>query len=337
MSKWYYENGDQGDVVISSRVRLARNLNDYPFPCRLNSQGRQEVCKRVWGSLEGIKALKLSYIDMAEMDSPHAVALAERHLISPEFAAAAKGRGLILSEDESVSIMINEEDHIRLQVIKSGFALDEAFSEADRLDSLLDESLKYAFDERLGYLTQCPTNLGTGMRASVMLHLPALTKLNRISRLASTVSKLGMVIRGTYGEGSGALGDVYQLSNQVTLGISEKSALDNLKSIALQIATRERTARDELSGSIDFEDRICRAYGILTTARLINTEEMTDLMSYCRLGVAAGMLPLDMQDINEIMVTMQPANLMCSNPECRDAPVRDEVRARLIREKLSKK
>ena len=203
MNKWYIENGDQGDVVISTRVRLARNLEEYPFPCRLTVTRSQ------------------------------AVSLAERHLVSPEFVSDRAGRGLLLTDDEAISIMLCEEDHIRLQVMMAGLALKEAYSVADKVDNIIGSKLNYAYDDRIGYLTQCPTNLGTAMRASVMLHLPALTRCGQIGKLAATVSKLGLVIRGAYGEGSSPRGDIYQLSNQITLGISEETALDNLQSITL--------------------------------------------------------------------------------------------------------
>ena len=235
MNKWY-QTKSNNDSVLSTRIRFARNLESFPFPCRLDEQGREAVCHAVRDALADVSGLKLYYIEMNQLSPRQAVALAERHLISPEFATPRKGRALLLSEDESVSIMLCEEDHVRIQVIRGGLDLEGAFELANKIDDLLDSKLNFAFDERIGYLTQCPTNLGTGMRASVMMHLPALSKCGQMPRLASTVSKLGLTIRGTFGEGTGAKGDLYQLSNQVSLGISEQSALDNLKAIAMQIA-----------------------------------------------------------------------------------------------------
>lgn len=333
MNKWY-ENQSNNDVVLSTRIRFARNLEDYPFPCRLDVQGREQVCKAVKDALADVSGLKLEYIEMDSLTSKQAVALAERHLISPEFAAPQKGRALLLSEDECVSIMLCEEDHIRIQVIKSGLDLEGAFELANKIDDLLDSKLRYAFDERIGYLTQCPTNLGTGMRASVMMHLPALSKCNQMSRLASTVSKLGLTIRGTYGEGTSAKGDIYQLSNQVSLGISENSALENLKAITMQIATQERTAGDEFVKNVNVLDRINRSYGILSTARLLSTDEMLDLFSWVRLGAMYKIIDADISKLNELTETMQAATLACANREDMDGDERDEIRAKTVREKL---
>lgn len=335
MNKWY-ESKSNNDAVLSTRIRFARNLEDYPFPCRLTAEGREKVCHAVRDALSDVSGLRLNYIEMNQLTAKQAVALAERHLISPEFASPQKGRALLLSEDESVSIMLCEEDHIRIQVIKAGLDLEGAFEMANKIDDLLDSKLRFAFDERIGYLTQCPTNLGTGMRASVMMHLPALSKCSQMSRLASTVSKLGLTIRGTYGEGSGAKGDIFQLSNQVSLGISEHSALDNLKAIAMQLATQERTAGEEYVKNVNILDRITRAYGILSTARLLSTDEMLDLFSWVRLGAAYNIIEADITALNELTETMQAATLACSNREDLNGDERDEIRAKTVREKLFK-
>ncbi|MDR1629078.1 MAG: protein arginine kinase [Oscillospiraceae bacterium] len=334
MSKWYINTGEHGDVVLSTRIRFARNLAPYPFPAKLPVSEKYTVNELVRTALEDVPALKLQYTDMNQINDFEAVSLAERHLVSPEFVSAREGRSLLLSEDESVSIMLNEEDHIRLQVIKGGFALDEAFSEAGKIDDLLDSRLQYAFDDRIGYLTQCPTNLGTGMRASVMLHLPALAACSQLASLSATVSKLGLTIRGSYGEGSSAKGDIYQLSNQVSLGISEQAALENLKSITLQLATRERTAREELEKNPAFLDKIFRSYGILKTARILSTDEMMELLSFTRLGSIRGQIPVKTEVINELFVTMQPANLNSSYKTRFDAMTRREVRAEAVRRAL---
>lgn len=336
MNKWY-ETKSNNDAVLSTRIRFARNLEDFPFPCRLDEQGRQKVCQTVRDALSDVSGLKLHYIEMNQLTPKQAVALAERHLISPDFASPDKGRALLLSDDESVSIMLCEEDHIRIQVIKGGLDLEGAFDLANRIDDLLDSKLKFAFDERIGYLTQCPTNLGTGMRASVMMHLPALSKCGQMSRLSSTVSKLGLTIRGTFGEGTGAKGDIFQLSNQVSLGISERSALDNLKAIAMQIATQERTAGEEFVKNVNILDRITRAYGILSTARLLNTEEMLDLFSWVRLGSVYGVIDADISVLNELTETMQAATLACANGENLNGDERDEIRAKTVRERLFNK
>ncbi len=332
MAKWYLGEGEQSDVVISTRIRLARNLADYPFPMRLDTKTKVAVNELIRDTIPQDE--HLHYMEMKTLTQSQIVSLAERHLISPEFASSADGRALLLSDSEEISIMLNEEDHIRLQVMKPGLSLAEAYAAADRMDNIINEKVKFAFDERLGYLTQCPTNLGTGMRASVMLHLPALTALNRMNTLAATVSKLGLTIRGAYGEGSAPMGDLYQLSNQVTLGISEKAAIENLKTIVLQLAAQERAARTELLKNIETEDLIYRAYGVLKSARLLNTKEFMQLISKVRMGAVGGVLQIDPKVINEMMVSLQPAGLNAQAGKVLDARERDEMRAKLVRERL---
>ncbi len=333
MKKWY-ETESNNDVVLSSRIRFARNLEDYPFPCRLDTAGKENVCKVIKDALNDVSGLKLNYIEMNKLSEKQAISLAEKHLISPEFASVQKGRALLLSEDESISIMLCEEDHIRIQVIKGGLNLEGSLELAEKIDDVLDSKLKFAFDDRIGYLTQCPTNLGTGMRASVMLHLPALSKCGQMSRLASTVSKLGLTVRGMFGEGSSSKGDIYQLSNQVTLGISEQSALDNLKAITMQLATQERAAGEEFVKNMNVLDSITRSYGILSTARLLNTQEMLELFSYVRLGTAYKILDADITAINILTQTMQAATLSCAYNEELTSDKRDEIRAKSVKEAL---
>lgn len=335
MSKWYIEKGDQGDVVLSTRIRLARNLDEFPFPSRLDAEGKNRVNSLIKTALFENDSKDFSYIEMKDLTRRQAVSLAERHLISPEFAAKKDGSALMLSGDEGVSIMLCEEDHIRLQVMKAGLALEEAFDIADKLDSLLDSRLSYAFDDRIGYLTACPTNLGTAMRASVMLHLPALTRCGQISRLASTVSKLGLTIRGAYGEGSRATGDIYQISNQITLGITEETAIANLKSIVLQLVGQERAAAAKMVKNPADEDKIFRAYGILKHARLLTTDEFMELASLVRLGAARGILDVNIEKINELIVNMQPATVSVANENADTAPERDKIRAAAVREALA--
>lgn len=218
--------------VISTRVRLARNLKDFPFPCKLSPDGMEKVIEKVRSAVKNSNssiASDFKFIKMSDLTEAQCVSLVERRIVSPEFISNTEGRALLVNSDESLSIMINEEDHIRIQAITKGLALEQTYDLVDKLDTLLDESLDFAFSEKLGYLTQCPTNLGTGMRASVMLHLPALEKSRAIGRIAGNLSKLGLTIRGTHGEGTEPKGSLYQLSNQVTLGISEKAAIENLK------------------------------------------------------------------------------------------------------------
>lgn len=335
MGKWYFDKGEKSDVVLSTRVRLARNLEDYPFPARLDVSGRNAVNELVKKAVFENSENDFKYIEMNSLSQIQAVSLAERHLISPEFAVRNAGTALMLTEDESVSIMLCEEDHIRLQVMKAGLALEEAYAAADKIDTMLDSRLNYAFDERLGYLTRCPTNLGTAMRASVMLHLPALTRCGKISGLASTVSKLGLTIRGAYGEGTRPTGDIYQLSNQITLGITEENAIANLKSITLQLVNQERSAAEELVKQPQIEDKIFRSLGLLQTARLLDSNEFMELISAVRLGAVRGIIDIGEEKINELIVNMQPATISASHEDIQTPEQRDITRARAVREALA--
>ena len=334
MSKWYIGGGEKNQVVVSTRIRLARNLEEYPFPAKLSVAGKKQVNELVRDALLGGCEEDLSYIEMESLTRAQAISLAERHLVSPEFASSVSGRALLLSEDESVSIMLCEEDHIRLQVMESGLALDSAYKRADSLDNAVSSKLQLAFDERIGFLTQCPTNLGTAMRASVMLHLPGLGKSGQITRIASTVSKLGLTIRGAYGEGSSPGGDMYQLSNQVTLGISEETALNNLKSIAQQLVAQELAVREQMLQNMAWQDKIFRALGILSSARLLSADEFMQLASLVRLGAAQGLLDISLEKLSELMVDMQPATINAREGKNLEPAQRDELRAKAVREAL---
>lgn len=333
MDKWYIQPGAESDVVMSTRVRLARNLREEPFPARLNEQGKKEICRRVKNAVLD-SCTDFDYIEMENMSEAQAVSLAEMHLISPEFTSDRAGRALLLKKDESVSIMVNEEDHIRLQVLSSGLSFQGAYECAGEIDEKLDERLGFAFHPTLGYLTQCPTNLGTGMRASVMLHLPALQECGQITDLANTVSKLGLTIRGTYGEGTQASGAFYQLSNQVTLGISEQGALKNLEGITRQVMVQERRARGQLLKNPMFLDKVWRAAGVLATARCLSSEEFMRLISLVRLGVSQKIFNIPEAELNRLLIEVQPATLTVHAKQQLDAQQRDVQRAAIVREKL---
>ncbi len=335
MSKWYIGAGEQSDIVVSTRIRLARNIAEYPFPNKLNTKSRTELNMLIKEAVEGNNKFGLDFKEMKTLARFEAASMAERHIISPEFASDADGRALLISPEEDISIMLCEEDHIRVQVMKSGFALDEAYAVADEIDNALGEKFNFAFDERIGYLTQCPTNLGTGMRASVMLHLPALTLSGQIHKLINTVSKLGLTFRGAYGEGTNAIGDMYQLSNQITLGISEEFAIKNLKAITLQLCANERAAREELLKSIDTEDAVFRAYGTLKWARVLSTKELMDNLSLVRLGSVAGKISVPLETINELMISMQPASINVLAQQKLDEKERDTIRATRVRKMLN--
>lgn len=333
--KWYMNLGNQGDIVLSTRVRLARNLEDYPFPSRLDAKEKSEVSALIKESLSDYNEIVLRDIEMSALTPAEAVSLAEKHLISPEFASETRGRSLMLSESEDVSIMLCEEDHIRVQVIYPGLSLEEAFNTAEKIDSHLEKKLNYAFHDKLGYLTQCPTNLGTGMRASVMLHLPALSKKGAMRGLSTTVSKLGLTLRGSYGEGSEVSGDIYQLSNQVTLGISESAAIQNLSSIAMQIIAQEKQARALLVKDEDFMDKIYRAYGILKSAYKLTSRELTNLLSYVRLGASEGILTIPLETLSALFIELQPATMNAQSDEPLTQSRRDILRAEKVRKALN--
>ncbi|HBL41611.1 MAG TPA: protein arginine kinase [Ruminococcaceae bacterium] len=334
MSKWYKNGGEKSEVVVSTRVRLARNLEEYPFPAKLDSAGKKQINNLVKDALLGNTEDELSFIEMESLSRAQTISLAERHLISPEFTGSGVGHALLLSDDESVSIMLCEEDHIRIQVMEAGLALDSAYERADRIDNVLSARLPLAFDERIGYLTQCPTNLGTAMRASVMLHLPALGRSGQIAKISATVSKLGLIIRGCYGEGSSPNGDLYQLSNQVTLGISEKTAIDNLKSITQQLVSQELAMRERMLNNPVWEDKVYRSLGILKSARLLSCEEFMNLASLVRMGAAQGIFDIPTEKIGELFVDMQPATINAREGKNLEASQRDAIRAKAVREAL---
>ncbi len=337
MLKWY-EEGVKTDVVVSSRIRLARNLKKYPFPNKLSLEQKFEVIQVISDAIlkSGDPSVAgFRFIDMDKISKFDAYAMAERHLISPDFAENGQGRALILSEDESVSIMINEEDHVRIQVMVPGFDLMTAYKRADQIDRILEQHVEIAFDENLGYLTECPTNLGTGMRASAMLHIPALQSIGAVGQIANTVSKIGLTMRGTFGEGSEVKCDMYQLSNQVTLGISEQAAIENLQGIIRQIVERERESRNNIDHD-RLEDVVFRALGILKSARLLSGDELLQLISRVRLGVEMDMIKdIGFDVLNTLTFNCQSAALQAQSGGPLDADTRDKMRARIVREKLA--
>ena len=335
--KWYEKSGAEGDVIISTRIRLARNLRTCPFPSRMNAEDRERVISAVQKAIETSPiANEFVLYRLKDLSQITRVSLVERHLVSPEFISHPEGRAVLLMKDESVSIMVNEEDHLRIQVMCEGFNFEGALQTADRLDTLLGESLNFAFDDKLGYLTQCPTNLGTGMRASLMLHLPALQETGTINRISANLSKLGLTIRGTYGEASQPVGALYQLSNQVTLGLSEQEAIDNLKSIALQLMKQERSARAELEKDLEVQDSICRSVGLLRNARLLSNDEFMKLISNVRLGINTGLIDhISLEAVNALTVRVQPATIQLPEGKALSSAQRDALRAKLVREALT--
>ena len=335
MSSWYNNRETQSDVVLSTRVRLARNLDGIPFPSRMTDTQKQELKEKVKHAISDSNtpfSKTLKYIDMQTIPQNEINAMVERHVISPEFAKNTDGRAIILSGDESISIMIGEEDHIRIQVILGGFQLEEAYDIAERIDTLLYSKLHFAFDSELGFLTECPTNLGTGLRASVMLHLPVTESSGEISRIADSVGKIGFTVRGMYGEGSKPTASMYQVSNQITLGISEKNALDNLKIITEQLIDKERGSREGLN-RVKLEDTCFRALGILQNCRVLTSEEMMNLLSRIKLGISMGIIKTEAMPI-KLLIEGQPYMLMKKYGQL-EPEERDIYRANRMREALA--
>ncbi len=334
MSSWYTTHAPEDDIAVSTRIRLARNLSGLPFPARMTPEQRRELNLKVKNAVLQSNtpfAKSLKYIDMADVPQTEIAAMVERHIISPEFAEENADRAIIISADESISIMIGEEDHVRIQVILGGLQLEKAYDTAEQLDSLLYNELHFAFDRNLGFLTECPTNLGTGLRASVMLHLPVTESNGEISSIAETVGKIGFTVRGMYGEGTKASASMYQVSNQITLGISEKNAIDNLKIITAQLIDKERKARNGLN-KIKLEDMCFRALGTLQNSRILSSKEMMDLLSRIKLGISMGIIKTDVPPI-KLFIEGQPNMLMKKYGQL-EPEERDIYRAAFIRDAL---
>ncbi len=329
---WYLEEGKDSDVVISSRIRLARNIDGIKFVSRANNDDLKNV-------LDLIKNVDidrtLHFIKLEDIDNTMQSSLVEKHLISRDLLNM-KNAGVLLNNKEDISIMINEEDHLRIQVMKPGFNFEDAFLEAEKLDDKISEKIKYAYDEKYGYLTACPTNVGTGLRASVMIHLPALRIIGKIDRVLDVVNKVNLNVRGVYGEGSEAIGDLYQVSNKVSLGLSEEEIVNNVKGVVQKLIEQERKAREYLKNrGLEFEDKVYRAYGTLMFARKISYLECAKLISVVRLGINMGIIKeIDNKKLSEISVFTKPATLQkCLKKELNQEE-RDAERGNLIRQLL---
>lgn len=338
MSKWYLSDGTDHDVVVSTRIRLSRNLEDIPFPVRMSVADRRRVSEALRNAVYGENSsLSSAYrmVSMEELSKTQAVSLVERMLVSADFISERVGRSVLVNEDDSSCIMVNAEDHFILQEFRSGRDLENAYHAADQLDTVLNKSLHFAFDKKLGYLTQNPVCLGTGMHASLFLHLPALTDSGAAARLASNFSKLGLSLRGAFGSVSKPRGAVYQLSNNVTLGLTEQEALANLNSMALQVIAQERSSREKLIQNLGVKDTVWRSLGILCNARLLTNDEFFDLISIVRFGVAAGEVKgLTLRQIAGLMIRMQPAMLAEESGKMLTAEERHALRADLVRRAL---
>lgn len=340
ISPWMNTEGLDNDIVLSSRIRLARNFEQVSFP----TSGDQEALSKVLEymqqefdqqSYKDFKQLQL--VKMKDLKPVEKRVLVEKHLISPSLAEKDETGAALISKSEQASIMINEEDHLRIQLYYPGFELSEALNKAQELDDWFEEKIRFAFDENRGYLTSCPTNAGTGLRASVMMHLPALAMTNQINNLIPEINKLGLVVRGIYGEGSEAQGQLYQISNQMTLGKSEEDIVEDLKSVVKQVIENERRAREWIMEQlgIQLEDRIFRSYGILANSRIIQSKEAAKCLSDVRLGIDLGLIKdVSKTILNELMVLTQPAFLQQYANKTLSPNERDVFRANLIRERL---
>lgn len=330
---WYKkENND--DIMVSTRVRLARNIAKYPFPNVMNVQDIDSAKKEIISALEAEKDTigELNVIEMSGADSLERRVMMEKHLISSELVEKNQA-AVLISADEELSIMLMEEDHIRIQSIMGGFVLKEAYELANKADDAIEKKVEFAFSEKYGYLTACPTNVGTGMRASVMMHLPALTMTGNIDRIIKSASNLGLEVRGLYGEGSKAYGSLYQLSNRITLGISDDEIIEKLENIASQIKSREEEARNAIKDKNEVSDRLWRSLGTLKYARSLNSREAKTLLSDYILGINMGIIDEKIkQNPIELMVLTEPANIgKIAGGALLDAGERDIKRAEIVR------
>jgi len=340
-SNWTKAEGPHHHIVISSRIRLARNLKKIAMPVFQKESDGFSVLEKVKKAVEIISRKgkeKLYVYQLQEIPPLERQILLEKHLISPEHCEEGLNKGLIINENEAISIMINEEDHLRMQVFFPGLQLEKAWELANQLDDALENELEFAFNSKMGYLTACPTNVGTGLRASVMLHLPALSLTQQVGRVLSSLGQVGFTARGLYGEGTEAIGNLYQISNQITLGQTEMDIIQNLATLALQIVEKEENARSWLlkESPLRIKDRVGRAYGIMQNAAILTSQEALNYLSDVRMGVDLGLLKEEFpqDNLSELMVLAQPAFIQKYMGKVMDAQERDAVRAQLFNKKF---
>jgi protein arginine kinase len=342
---WLSGEGPLADIVFSSRIRLARNIADSPFSSKATVKQKEEILSRLKEIHPKLKTISKSFfINMEELSDVDRQFLLERHIISQEHLFSLKGKGLIVSYDEKVSVMINEEDHLRMQAITSGFNLEECWRILNNLDNELSRLLSFAYLEDLGYLTSCPTNVGTGLRASCMLHLPALVLTKRINKILELLSRISFTTRGLFGEGTASYGDFFQISNQVSLGLSEKELIENLKGVVNQVREQEMEARNILlrRHRINLEDNVWRSFGILKNARLISSKETFQHLSMLWLGLDLGIIKKsDLSEkvdarklIYSLFIVIQPAHLQKIEGKPLQEKERDFIRASILRKKF---
>ncbi len=337
---WLSGEGPDSFAVLSSRIRLARNVSEFPFPPAAGTDVREKIIEYVSAAFDKLQALKNgSFYRSADIDPMDQKFLVERHLISPEFMRGGLGRGLYIDNLEKISIMINEEDHLRLQVISSGMSLADCWNGVNKIESDLAGIIEFDFDDVFGYLTSCPTNVGTGLRASLLIHLPALVLTRKIDDLITSISKVGLMVRGFYGEGTEVLGNLFQISNQTTLGRTEEEIIDSLAKVSKQILENEKNAQETLLTDAvnEIEDKVWRSYGILNNARVLNSTEVMNLLSLLRLGVSLELIDkITYNELNELMIMTQPAHLQKLVGREMNITERDMIRADLVRERLGR-
>lgn len=335
---WMAGGNGHGGAVLTSRVRLARNLRGLPFPGWAKREQRDEALRRIRPAVEGLAVMKDAFSqELSQLDSVQKQVLVERHLISREHAARGDGSAAVIERKQHFSLMINEEDHLRMQAIRPGLNLTAAYESLDGVDSQLELELEYAFDSGLGYLTTCPTNLGTAMRASVMLHLPGLVLSDQIGQVLNGINKFGFAVRGLYGEGTESLGNLYQISNQSTLGESESDIIRRLERIIAQVAIHEQNAREKLleDDPAMVADKVGRAYGLLRYSHLMESKEALNLLSLLRLGGSLDYFPSDTVSLcDELLMEIQPAHLQLHAGRKLAADERDAIRAKIVRDRL---
>ncbi|MCK4340619.1 MAG: protein arginine kinase [Phycisphaerae bacterium] len=337
--EWLRGVGPMHEIVISTRIRLARNVRGFPFLSRADADLRREIAETISTATRRAKELQdLVHIDVDQLDDLDRTLLVERHLISRQHAEGTGTRGVVFHPSEASAIMINEEDHLRIQVMRSGLQIDEAWEQINDIDDALEAHLDYAFDAQYGYLTACPTNVGTGIRVSVMLHLPALRLTNELEKVGQAAKDMKLAVRGLHGEGTEALGDFFQISNQITLGRGEEEIIDDFRSVVIpkiveyETATREALKKNRPQA---LDDKIWRALGMLKSARLISSHEAMQYLSHIRMGLHVGRLAtVDLQTLNELFLQIQPAHLQKLHGERLNGEQRSVERATFIRARL---
>lgn len=333
-------DGSESDVVLSCRMRLARNLTGIPFPAQATQEHLTDVLikvSRVIDELQREFEQEFIFIKIEELQEVERFVLVEKHLISPLQAMQPRQRGVIVSQDSSISIMINEEDHLRIQVMLPGLDLKKGLDIANKLDDILENYIDFAFDEDLGYLTACPTNIGTALRASAMLHMPGLVLSGQVDNMARAAAQVGLVVRGMYGEGSASTGDVFQVSNQLAMGYSEIELVDSMTDMVKQIASQERNAREHLlkTSKVNIEDMVWRAYGSLLYARKIENNEAMNLFSKVLLGIDLNILPMEKQALYDLMINTRPNHIQKALAKLEEKCTQEELCSLLVRKKLT--